>query len=53
MRKFVEDQTFIKLNGADSPLEKAEYENCIFSECDFSSSSLNYLICDPPSAVII
>lgn len=44
MRKFIEDQTFIKIIGADSPLEKAEYENCIFSECDFSSSSLNSIV---------
>lgn len=37
---FVEEKTFDKVGFTDNPLQKGEYENCVFSHCNFANSSL-------------
>ena len=38
---FVEDKTFDKVNFKEIVLLKGEYENCIFTTCDFSDTDLS------------
>lgn len=37
---YIEGQTFEKQNYTQNPLRKGDYENCVFKNCDFSSSDL-------------
>lgn len=37
---YIESKTFSRTNFTLDPLAKGEYENCIFRDCDFSSSDL-------------
>ena len=39
--KYIEDKTFDKLIAQEEPLEKGEYENCVFRQCDFSNADLS------------
>lgn len=38
---YIEEQTFDKVNFQGEPLKKGEYENCIFKQCDLSSTDLS------------
>ena len=42
--ELIENETFEKVNYILKPLDKAEYENCIFHNCDFSDSDLKGII---------
>ena len=44
MEVYIEDKEFDKLVFSDKPLEKGEYENCIFTNCDFSNADLSKII---------
>jgi fluoroquinolone resistance protein len=39
--KYLEDQTFTKIDFKEIPLAKGEYDHCHFLNCDFSNSSLS------------
>ncbi len=41
---YIEDEVFKSGNFTEKPLAKAEYENCIFSNCVFSTSNLSNFI---------
>ncbi len=41
---YIEDKTYNKLNFLTAPLQKGEYENCIFNNCDFSNADLSEII---------
>lgn len=38
---YVSDQDYNGLNFSDSPLEQGEYENCIFTNCNFEYANLS------------
>lgn len=38
---YIEDQTYEKRNFAETPLIKADYENCVFKNCNFSGVNLS------------
>lgn len=38
---FIEEKTFDKVDFTQNPLEKGEYEYCIFKNCDFSNADLS------------
>ena len=40
---FIEEQTFEKKDFCESPLEKGEYENCKFLQCNFSDADISGL----------
>ncbi len=40
---FIADKTFEKQDYRNTSLPKAEYDNCIFINCDFSDSFLSYV----------
>jgi len=40
-RTFIEDQEFDKHDFVNNPLQKGEYENCRFLNCDFSTTDLS------------
>jgi len=39
--ELIESQIFEKVNYTLTPLEKGEYENCLFLSCDFSNSDFS------------
>ena len=39
--KFIENKTYTGIIAAETPLEKAEYVDCVFENCDFSNAFLN------------
>ncbi len=41
MRKFVADATFVKQDFTISRLPKADYENCVFTDCQFQEGYLD------------
>ena len=46
---FTEDHHFQAISYSESPLDKGDYENCIFSSCIFANSSLsmiNFVDCE-------
>jgi hypothetical protein len=38
---YISDKSFDKYNFTQSHLQKGEYENCVFGQCDFSNSDLS------------
>jgi uncharacterized protein YjbI with pentapeptide repeats len=38
---YIEDKTFDKVNGKETPLAKGEYEHCTFNNCDLSNCNLS------------
>lgn len=45
--QYIQDKTFEKINFTQQPLMAGEYENCIFTQCDFFESTfINYKFID-------
>src|SRR3954465_7093293 len=42
-RTYTEEITFEKKDFSENPLEKGDYENCTFINCDFSNSDLSHI----------
>lgn len=40
-KNFIEDKTFAKTDYSKSPLQIGDYENCIFSDCNFANADLS------------
>jgi uncharacterized protein YjbI with pentapeptide repeats len=38
---YTQGKTFDTINFQEQPLEKGEYENCVFQQCDFSNTNLS------------
>ncbi len=41
---FIDSETFIRLDYSASPLQKGEYDNCIFKGCNFSGSDISGIV---------
>lgn len=39
-KTYIEDKTFDKVDFTNTPINKGEYENCVFLNCDLSNSNL-------------
>lgn len=44
IKSFIEDEEFENINFQDEPLKMGEYDNCIFSHCNFSKVDLMNII---------